>query len=77
MAHGGLTSWWKSDASKLSLRQGMDGSAREPALVQDTEYMIEKPCNLAPYLEPFGAYLLMVGMWQSTQVIYNLVKNPI
>ena len=31
-------------------RQGINGSARKPALVLDTEYMVEKTDQLAPYL---------------------------
>ena len=40
--------------------QGMvDGSARKPALVQDTGYMVKKPyLDIAPYLRTFGAYLM-------------------
>ena len=29
----------------------------KPALVQDTDYMVEKTYHLAPYLAIFGAYL--------------------
>ena len=30
----------------------------KPALVQDTDYMVETTYHLAPYLDPFGAYLM-------------------
>ena len=39
--------------------QGIDGSARKPALRQDTDYMVEKTYyDIAPYLGAFGAYLM-------------------
>ena len=40
--------------------QGMvDGSARKPALRQDTGYMVEKTyIDIAPYLGAFGAYVM-------------------
>ena len=38
--------------------QGINGSVRKPALVQDTYYMVEKTYHKAPYLGAFGAYLL-------------------
>ena len=39
--------------------QGIDGSARKPALRQDTCYMVEKTYHgIAPYLGAFGAYLM-------------------
>ena len=42
---------------KCNLLQGMvDGSASKPAIVQDTDYIVEKTYNLASYLGPFGAY---------------------
>ena len=45
------------DVSDIS--QGIDGSARKPALLQDTGYMVEKTNNdIAPYLVAFGAYLM-------------------
>ena len=38
---------------------GIDGSARKPALRQDTGYMVEKTFpDIAPYLGAFGAYLM-------------------
>ena len=37
--------------------QGIDGSARKPALVQDTECMVDKTYIIAPYLGAFGVYL--------------------
>ena len=41
------------------LQQGMDGSARKPALRQDTGYMVEKTyLDIAPYLGAFGAYVM-------------------
>ena len=41
------------------LSQGLDGSARKPALRQDTGYMVEKTYpDIAPYLGAFGAYLM-------------------
>ena len=38
------------DARVLFVTQGTDGSARKPALVQDTNYMVEKTYHIAPYL---------------------------
>ena len=42
------------------LRQGMvDGSARKPALRQDTGYMVEKTyLDISPLLQAFGAYVM-------------------
>ena len=40
---------WYKDINK-----GIDGSARKPASVQDTEYMVEKTHHLAPHLAAFG-----------------------
>ena len=53
---GNQVSSWK----KKHLIQGMvDGSASEPALRQDTGYMVEKTyLDIAPYLGAFGAYLM-------------------
>ena len=34
--------------------KGIDGSARKPALVQDTGYMVEKTYHIATYLGAFG-----------------------
>ena len=40
-------------------KQGIDSSARTPALIQDTGYMFKKTYpDIAPYLAAFGAYLL-------------------
>ena len=37
----------------------VDGSASKPVLRQDTGYMVEKTyLDIAPYLGPFGAYLM-------------------
>ena len=36
----------------------IDGSVYKPALLQDTDYTVEKTYHLAPYLGPFGAYLM-------------------
>ena len=37
----------------------VDGSASQPALRQDTGYMVEKTYyDIAPYLGAFGAYLM-------------------
>ena len=38
--------------------KGIDGSARKTALIQDTEYTLEKTYHIAPYLGTFGAYLM-------------------
>ena len=38
------------------MSQGTDNSASARA-VQDTDYMVEKTYHLAPYLDPFGAFL--------------------
>ena len=41
------------------MKQGIDGSARKPALRQDTGYMVKKTYHdIAPYLGAFGAYLM-------------------
>ena len=41
------------------IKQGIvDGSASKPALVQDTNYMVEKTDHIAPDLGAFGAYLM-------------------
>ena len=41
------------------IKLGIDGSARKPALIQDTGYMDEKTYpDIAPYLGVFGAYLM-------------------
>ena len=37
---------------------GIDGSARKPAFVQGTDYVVKKNNHLAPYFGPFGAYLM-------------------
>ena len=34
----------------------VEGSACKPALVQDTNYMVEKTYHIAPYLGALGAY---------------------
>ena len=39
-------------------KQGIDDCARKPALLQDTEYMVEKTYHVTPYLGAFGAYLM-------------------
>ena len=39
-----------------TLKQGIDGSARKPALRKDTGYMVEKTyTDIPPYLGAFGA----------------------
>ena len=38
--------------------QGMDGFARNPALIQDTQKMVEKNYHLTSYCDHFGAYLM-------------------
>ena len=39
--------------------QGIDGSARKPALRQDTGYMVETTYHdIAPYVVAFRAYLM-------------------
>ena len=48
--------------SKDMVSQGIvGGSASKPALVQDTNYMVEKTYHIAPYLGAFGAYLMPQG----------------
>ena len=38
--------------------QGIDGSARKPALAQDIYYLFEKTYQIAPYLGPYmGPYM--------------------
>ena len=40
--------------SKTEIQQGIvDGSASKLALVQDTNYMVEKTCHIAPHLGAF------------------------
>ena len=47
------------DHLKYNLIQGIDGSARKPALIQDTGYMVEKTYHdIAPYLVAFEVYLM-------------------
>ena len=38
------------------LHKGVDGSARKPALVQDTGYMVEKTNHISPYLGLYNDY---------------------
>ena len=46
-------------AMAKQFKQGIDGSARKPALRQDTGYMVEKTyLDIAPYLGAFGAYVM-------------------
>ena len=51
---------WKGvDNGMMYVPQGIDGSARKPALRQDTGFMVEKTYHdIAPYLGAFGAYLM-------------------
>ena len=45
--------------NQSGIKQGIDGSARKPALRQDTGYMVEKTyLAIAPYLGAFGAYVM-------------------
>ena len=45
-----------SFVTEHALLQGIDGSARKPALRKDTGYMVEKTyTDIAPYLGAFGA----------------------
>ena len=39
-------------------KQGMDNSAFEPTLVQDTDYMVAEYYHLQLYLGLFGAYVM-------------------
>ena len=73
--------------------QWIDGSARKAALLQDTNYMVEKIYQLAPYLghvkhmqclsyiymvqKVFLYTKIIVGTWRSTHIIFNLVKKSI
>ena len=41
-----------------SVIQEIDGSARKPALVHDTDYMLEKTYHLAPCFSSFESYLM-------------------
>ena len=51
--------WHPPAVGVLAVAQGLDGSARKPALIQDTGYMVEKTYfDIAPYLGAFGAYLM-------------------
>ena len=44
------------------LEQGIvDGYASKSALVQDTNYVVEKTYHIAPYLGAFGPYLMPKG----------------
>ena len=43
---------------KVKVAHGIDGSARKPAFVQDTNYMVEKTYHIARYFGAFGAYLM-------------------
>ena len=51
--------------------QGIDGSARKPALRQDTEYMVEKTYHLATYLDP-----LVGGTYQKFSVSAVIICGP-
>ena len=43
----------------FQLWQGIvDSSASKPALIQDTNYMVEKTFHIAPYLGAFGPYVM-------------------
>ena len=39
-------------------QNGTYKSACKPALIQDTDYMVEKTYHLAPYLSSFRTYLI-------------------
>ena len=39
-------------------KEGIDGSARKPALLQDTDYMVDKTYKVVPCYGLFGAYLM-------------------
>ena len=46
-------------SNQIIVKQGIDGSARKPVLIQDTGYMVEKTYyDVAPYVGAFGAYLM-------------------
>ena len=40
------------------IKQGIYGSARKPARVHVTDYIVDKTDHFAPYLGPYGAYLM-------------------
>ena len=42
----------------IILTNGIDGSVRKPALIQDTDYLVEKTYNSPAYVGPFGAFLM-------------------
>ena len=48
----------RDEVHKIETTQGKDSSARKPALVQDTNYMVEKTYHIAHYLDAFGAYVM-------------------
>ena len=57
------------------LQQGLDGSARKPALVQDTDYMVEKPYHIAPYLGDFGDYLMPQRPINGSKYIFKFYET--
>ena len=66
----GVLSW------KMITHKGIDGSARKPALGQDTGYMVEKTYHIAPYLGAFVAYLMSVThIW--FKMCFNLPKQSL
>ena len=55
----GLHSVQCNERKSIFIQQGIvDGSASKAALVQDTNYMVEKTYHIAPYLGVFVPYLM-------------------
>ena len=50
--------WEKTNSINLIYWHGIDGSARKPALLQDTDYIVEKTWYVVLYLGAFWAYLM-------------------
>ena len=49
----------------LISKPGIDGAAREPVLVRNMDYIVEKTYQLASYLGHFGAYLNCLDFFQA------------
>ena len=58
----------KASDVRIMLKQGIDGSARKPAFIQDTEFMVEQTSYLAKYLGAFMAYLMPQCMPQGMPI---------
>ena len=56
-------------------KQGIvDGSASQPVLVQDTNYMVEKTYLIAPYLGAFGASVTHIWFKRCFHIVSRLLE---